>query len=51
MALLPLVVLLLVLLPLLLHMKQEVSQPPHHRLAAGDDVPRGVPCHKALQGN
>ena len=48
----PLLLLVLVLLlGLLLDMQQEVSQPGHHRLAAGDDVPRGVPHHKALQGN
>ena len=48
-ALLPVLVPLL-LLPLL-HVQQEVSQPAHHRLAAGDDVPRSVPRNKALQGS
>jgi hypothetical protein len=31
--------------------QQEVSQPAHHCLAAWDNVPRGMPRHKALHGS
>lgn len=42
--------LLRVLLPLLQLKLQEVTNARQHRLAAGDDVARAVPHHKALQG-